>query len=62
MENDIIELKQLVSNHMKATGSTVARQILDNWEDELRQFVKVMPTDYKRVLMQMTEEKESSAA
>jgi glutamate synthase (NADPH/NADH) large chain len=60
MENDIIELKQLVSNHMKATGSTVARQILDNWEDELRQFVKVMPTDYKRVLMQMTEE--SSAA
>jgi len=47
---------------MKATGSTVARQILDNWEDELRQFVKVMPTDYKRVLMQMTEEKESSAA
>jgi glutamate synthase domain-containing protein 3 len=36
----------------------VARSILDNWEASLAQFVKVMPTDYKRVL----EERAKTAA
>ena len=30
----------------------VAQQVLDNWEDSLNTFVKVMPTDYKRVLQE----------
>jgi len=28
----------------------VAERILENWEESLTEFVKVMPTDYKRVL------------
>ena len=52
-EQDIAELKQLIENHMRYTGSTVAREVLDNWEASLQQFVKVMPTDYKRVLAEM---------
>jgi len=47
---DISELKQLIENHRKYTDSPVADSILTNWEDSLAQFVKVMPTDYKRVL------------
>jgi glutamate synthase (NADPH/NADH) large chain len=47
---DITELKQLVENHRDYTGSPVAEKILATWEDSLTQFVKVMPTDYKRVL------------
>ncbi len=48
--NDILELKVLIGNHADYTESPVAASILENWEQSLRQFVKVMPTDYKRVL------------
>ena len=47
---DITDLKQLIKNHRDYTGSPVAEKILANWEDSLTRFVKVMPTDYKRVL------------
>jgi len=46
------ELYQYVSNHAKFTGSIVAQRIVDNWNDELKHFVKVMPKDFKRVLQQ----------
>jgi len=47
---DIAELHELISKHLQHTGSEVAEQILGNWDSQLRNFVKVMPTDYKRVL------------
>ena len=47
---DIIELKALVENHLTHTGSSLAQDILHNWHEKLTEFVKVMPTDYKRVL------------
>jgi glutamate synthase domain-containing protein 3 len=46
-------LKNLITNHGNYTESTVAKQILDNWEAESQKFLKVMPTDYKRVLNEM---------
>ncbi len=49
-EEDITELRELIQLHHMYTGSTVAEQLLDRWEDALGEFVKVMPTDYKRVL------------
>jgi glutamate synthase (NADPH) large chain len=58
---DIEELKTLISNHLQYTGSTVAQQILDNWDASLAQFVKVMPTDYKRVLTEMAAKAKSQA-
>ena len=48
--NDMIELKALIENHYSYTGSPVAQNILNNWKTTLAEFVKVMPTDYKRVL------------
>ncbi|HEB81427.1 MAG TPA: glutamate synthase subunit alpha, partial [Gammaproteobacteria bacterium] len=59
-EEDIDEVKTLIENHLAYTGSTVAKAALDNWEETLGQFVKVMPTDYKRVLLEM-KEKEKAA-
>jgi glutamate synthase (ferredoxin) len=47
---DINTIKDLLSKHMQFTQSTVARRILDNWQDYQSQFVKVMPRDYKHVL------------
>ncbi len=50
------ELKSLISQHAHYTGSAVARGILDDWNRNLRQFVKVMPTDFKRVLAEQTQD------
>ncbi|WP_414654110.1 glutamate synthase large subunit [Hyalangium sp.] len=41
----------MIERHFQHTGSTLARRVLDNWELMVPQFVKVMPTDYKRVLL-----------
>ncbi len=49
-DEDIVELREMIELHHEYTGSTVAARILDEWPSSLRQFVKVMPTDYKRVL------------
>jgi glutamate synthase (NADPH/NADH) large chain len=35
---------------MHYTNSTVARDILANWDEYLPRFVKVMPQDYRRAL------------
>ncbi len=55
IEEDIDELKALIKNHHKYTGSEIAKDILDNWEIELHKFTKVMPSDYKRVLQERSE-------
>jgi glutamate synthase domain-containing protein 3 len=51
-DKDIEELKTMIRNHEQQTDSSVAQHILDNWEAELKHFVKVIPDDYKRVLME----------
>ncbi|RYY64247.1 MAG: glutamate synthase subunit alpha, partial [Chitinophagaceae bacterium] len=42
----------LLSKHFEYTGSTVARFVLEDFENQLVNFVKVFPKDLKRVLMQ----------
>ena len=49
-DEDIVELREMLELHREYTGSPVAAKILDEWPLSLQQFVKVMPTDYKRVL------------
>ena len=46
-------LRQLISNHLRYTGSSRAKQILDNWAEYLPKFVKVMPVEYRRALEEM---------
>ena len=48
--DDVAELKGLLEQHLQYTESTVAKDILANWSDYQSKFIKVMPTDYKRVL------------
>ncbi|MDH3719705.1 MAG: glutamate synthase subunit alpha, partial [Planctomycetota bacterium] len=62
-EEDITELQELIERHMRLTDSPVAADVLARWEETLPQFVKVMPTDYKRVLLQRRQhDQESDAA
>ncbi|MDA2937854.1 glutamate synthase large subunit [Acidobacteria bacterium AH-259-A15] len=49
---EIAQLKLMIEEHLKCTGSTVAQGILNDWKNALLQFVKVMPVDYKRVLLE----------
>ncbi len=58
---DIVELRELIARHFAHTQSTVARRILDQWEDVLKKFVKVMPTDYKRALGIVAQQKRVEA-
>ena len=51
INNDIEEVKSLISNHITYTKSTLAKNIIENWKDFLPKFIKVMPTDYKRAMM-----------
>ncbi len=49
---DIDELRGLIEEHVKHTGSAIGKRILDDWGNALAKFTKVMPTDYKRVLLE----------
>ncbi len=50
---DAIRLRQLIEQHLHYTGSQRAKEILDNWDHCLPQFVKVMPVEYRRALHEM---------
>jgi glutamate synthase (NADPH/NADH) large chain len=49
-EEDAEWLQSMILKHYQYTGSTVARFLLDDIENQLKNFVKVFPKDYKRAL------------
>src|SRR5450432_2600503 len=51
-KEDVREMKEMISRHYTYTGSTVAKFVLDDFENQLRNFVKVFPKDYKKVLQE----------
>ena len=52
-DEEIAELKSLIERHAELTGSTRAAEILAAWDETLPKFIKVLPKDYKRVLLAM---------
>jgi glutamate synthase (NADPH/NADH) large chain len=52
-QEDATELRSMIEKHLEYTGSAVAKRVLDDWSTSLTKFVKVMPTDYKRVLAEL---------
>ncbi|MGD9585370.1 MAG: glutamate synthase-related protein [Brachymonas sp.] len=47
------QLRSLLQDHSRWTGSRRAREILENWEQSITRFVKVFPHEYKRALGEM---------
>ena len=45
-----VELRGLIQEHYEQTGSVVAKGILDNFEQELSNFTRVLPRDFARVM------------
>ncbi|HHB92560.1 MAG TPA: glutamate synthase large subunit [Thioploca sp.] len=56
LADDEMRLKTIITKHLQYTNSSRAKQILDNWDEYLPKFVKVMPIDYRRALTQMRED------
>ena len=44
------ELYRIIGNHYKYTRSALAAKMLDNWQEYVEQFIKVIPFEYKKVL------------
>jgi len=59
---DEIILKALIEKHAAYTGSARAITILANWDEYRGKFVKVMPNEYKRALIELAEQKLLEAA
>jgi glutamate synthase (NADPH/NADH) large chain len=55
VNGDSQELQEMISRHYAYTGSTVAKFVLDDFENQLKNFVKVFPKDYKKALLQKAE-------
>ena len=51
-QEDIAELQDMIQRHYAYTGSSVAKFVLDDFENQLKNFVKVFPKDYKKVLQE----------
>jgi glutamate synthase domain-containing protein 3 len=49
-QDDLARVKELVARHFEYTGSDVAERLLADWPKYSKEFVKVMPVDYKKVL------------
>ena len=55
-EEESLELFGLIKDHYYATESVKAMNLLENWDQEQKSFIKVIPTEYKRALARMAEE------
>ncbi|WP_298306948.1 glutamate synthase large subunit [uncultured Erythrobacter sp.] len=62
LRHDAERLRILVERHQLHTGSTVAADLLGDWDNALTKFVKVMPTDYKRALEAIEAERLEAAS
>ena len=57
---DAERLRILVERHLLFTGSQRARDLLDNWDAALGDFVKVLPRDYRRALLDLRAEQDAA--
>jgi glutamate synthase domain-containing protein 2/glutamate synthase domain-containing protein 1/glutamate synthase domain-containing protein 3 len=47
---NIATVRRMIEDHLSYTGSANAQRVLDNWDEMVPRFVKVMPTAYKAVI------------
>jgi glutamate synthase (NADPH/NADH) large chain len=49
--DDDLRIKYLLDKHIEYTNSNLAKKIVENWSNTLKSFKKIMPVDYKKVLL-----------
>ena len=50
---DILELKNMIEEHVKATDSPKGKEILDNFDEYVSKFKKILPNDYAKMMQTM---------
>lgn len=55
---DVLELKEMITEHVKATNSVKGKEILDNFKTYLPKFKKIIPHDYRRMLQTIVQMEE----
>ncbi|MGH7063607.1 MAG: glutamate synthase large subunit, partial [Stellaceae bacterium] len=60
MRFDAARLRILLERHHLFTGSARARALLEDWDNAVGQFVKIMPKDFRRALLEMKAEREAA--
>ncbi|MEY3016581.1 MAG: Ferredoxin-dependent glutamate synthase 1 [Pseudomonadota bacterium] len=56
------QLRKLIEDHHRWTGSVRARELLDHWATARTKFVKVFPNEYRRALGEMAAQKPTETA
>lgn len=54
-------LKHYINKHYQLTKSNVAKNILENWDIALNDFIKVFPEEYRKALIALEKEKKEKA-
>merc|ERR1712154_152523 len=57
-DDDLKFIQETLNQHVNYTQSEKAKNILNEWEENKTSFTKIMPTDYKRVLLEREQKKE----
>ena len=50
LENDEKRIREMLIRHINYTNSTIAKKIVENFNEEIKNFVKVLPLDFKEAL------------
>ena len=53
LEHDEMRLKTLIERHIHYTDSAIGKDLLGRWDIAIGEFVKVMPQDYRRALLEL---------
>ena len=55
---DVMELKDMIKEHVSLTNSVKGKEILDNFSEYLPKFKKIVPYDYNRMMMAIVQMEE----
>jgi glutamate synthase (NADPH/NADH) len=61
-EAEKAEVFAYIQEHVAATGSSVGQEMLENWDERSKEFVKVFPHDFKRALEDAAAKAQQEAA
>ena len=50
LENDEKRIREMLIRHINYTNSTIAKEIIENFNDEIKNFIKVLPLDFKAAI------------
>ena len=55
---NVLELKQIIMEHVAYTNSKKGKEVLDNFEEYLPKFKRIIPHDYKKMMNKMVQMEE----